>query len=125
MVEKNVEDTIEKVTKAGYATCKIVPSGSVLYVCRGSIGVISINKIDCATNQSICTATCYNDCKNEFLYYSLKYAEKNIKQQGTGTSFKSLNQSSFSAIEIDVPSLDKQNQFIAFAKQADKSKYFN
>lgn len=125
MIDKYVEDTIEKVTNAGYATCKVIPAGSVLYVCRGSIGVISINKMDCATNQSICTATCLNNCRNEFLYYSLKYSEKDIKQQGTGTSFKSLNQSSFSSIEIDVPSLDKQNTFIEIAQQADKSKYIN
>ena len=123
MIDKYVEDTIEKVTNAGYATCKVIPAGSVLYVCRGSIGVISINKMDCATNQSICTATCLNNCRNEFLYYSLKYSEKDIKQQGTGTSFKSLNQSSFSSIEIDVPSLDKQNTFIEIAQQADKSKF--
>lgn len=120
---KYIKDTLEKVTDAGYATCKVVPAGSVLYVCRGSIGVISINKMDCATNQSICTATCYNGYKNEFLYYSLKYAEQDIKQQGTGTSFKSLNQSSFSAIEIDIPSLDEQKAFIKIAQQADKSKF--
>ena len=74
MGDKYVTDTIEKVTKEGYATCKVIPAGSVLYVCRGSIGVMSINKIDCATNQSICTATCFKECDNEYLYYSLLYS---------------------------------------------------
>ena len=118
---KYVTDTLEKVTDEGYATCKVVPAGSVLYVCRGSIGVISINTMDCATNQSICTATCNDGYINEYLYYSLKFAEGDIKKQGTGTSFKSLNQSSFAAIELDFPSIDDQKAFVEIARQADKS----
>ena len=123
MGDKYVTDTIEKVTKEGYATCKVIPAGSVLYVCRGSIGVMSINKIDCATNQSICTATCFKECDNEYLYYSLLYSEKDIKKQGTGTSFKSLNQSSFSAIEVNLPDIDIQRDFLKIAEQADKSEF--
>ena len=118
---KYVTDTLEKVTDEGYATCKVVPAGSVLYVCRGSIGVISINTMDCATNQSICTATCNDGYINEYLYYALKFAEGDIKKQGTGTSFKSLNQSSFAAIELDFPSIDDQKAFVEIARQADKS----
>ena len=118
---KYVTDTLEKVTDEGYATCKVVPAGSVLYVCRGSIGVISINTMDCATNQSICTATCNDGYINEYLYYALKFAEGDIKKQGTGTSFKSLNQSSFAAIELDFPSIDDQKAFAEIARQADKS----
>ena len=118
-----VTDTLEKVTDEGYATCKVVPAGSVLYVCRGSIGVISINTMDCATNQSICTATCNDGYINEYLYYSLKFAEGDIKKQGTGTSFKSLNQSSFAAIELDFPSIDDQKAFVEIARQADKSEF--
>ena len=120
---KYVTDTLEKVTDEGYATCKVVPAGSVLYVCRGSIGVISINTMDCATNQSICTATCNDGYINEYLYYSLKFAEGDIKKQGTGTSFKSLNQSSFAAIELDFPSIDDQKAFVEIARQADKSEF--
>lgn len=120
---KYVTDTLEKVTDEGYATCKVVPAGSVLYVCRGSIGVISINTMDCATNQSICTATCNDGYINEYLYYALKFAEGDIKKQGTGTSFKSLNQSSFAAIELDFPSIDDQKAFAEIARQADKSEF--
>lgn len=61
-----------------------------MYVCRGSIGVMAINKIECATNQSICRATCHNNvCNVEFLYHALMYQRDNIKKKGTGTSFKS------------------------------------
>ena len=122
MDNKYIYDTLEKITDKGYATCKVVPAGSILYVCRGSIGVMSINTMDCATNQSICTATCKKGYNTEYLYYALKVAEKTIKKQGIGTSFKSLNQSAFSSIEILFPAIEIQDKFAAIAKQADKSK---
>ena len=122
MKEKFVCETEEKVTDLGFRTCKIVPAGSVLYVCRGSIGVIAINKMDCATNQSICRATCNTKCENEYLYYALKFSNDSIKQQGTGTSFKSLNQSTFASLKIKVPDITLQREFLNVVHQADKSK---
>ena len=102
MKSKYVYDTCEKVTEAGYATCKIIPVDTLMYVCRGSIGVMAINKIECATNQSICRATCHNNvCNVEFLYHALMYQRDNIKKKGTGTSFKSLNQTTFSELKIE------------------------
>ena len=122
MKSKYVYDTCEKVTNAGYATCKIIPVDTLMYVCRGSIGVMAINKIECATNQSICRATCHdNVCNVEFLYHALMYQRDNIKKMGTGTSFKSLNQTTFSELEIELPPYEEQMKFVAIAEQADKS----
>ena len=122
MKSKYVYDTCEKVTEAGYATCKIIPVDTLMYVCRGSIGVMAINKIECATNQSICRATCHNNvCNVEFLYHALMYHRDNIKKKGTGTSFKSLNQTTFSELEIELPPYDEQMKFVTIAEQADKS----
>lgn len=126
MKNKYVYDTLEKVTEAGYATCKIIPVDTLMYVCRGSIGVMAINKIECATNQSICRAKCHdNVCNVEFLYHALMYQRDNIKKMGTGTSFKSLNQTSFSELKIELPPYNEQMKFVSIAQQADKSKYIN
>ena len=122
MKSKYVYDTCEKVTEAGYATCKIIPVDTLMYVCRGSIGVMAINKIECATNQSICRATCHNNvCNVEFLYHALMYQRDNIKKKGTGTSFKSLNQTTFSELKIELPPYYEQMKFVTIAEQADKS----
>ena len=124
MKNKYVYDTLEKVTEAGYATCKIIPVDTLMYVCRGSIGVMAINKIECATNQSICRAKCHdNVCNVEFLYHALMYQRDNIKKMGTGTSFKSLNQTSFSELKIELPPYNEQMKFVSIAQQADKSKF--
>jgi len=122
MENKYIYDTKEKLTEKGARKCKILPKGSILYVCRGSIGVISINMIECATNQSICAATCKENCINEYLYSYLKYNESKIKSLGSGTSFNSINQTTFSNIKIKLPSIDTQKEFIKIVFQADKSK---
>ena len=124
MKSKYLYDTCEKVTDAGYATCKIIPVDTLMYVCRGSIGVMAINKLECATNQSICRATCHdNVCNVEFLYHALMFQRDNIKKMGTGTSFKSLNQTTFSELEIKLPPYVEQMKFVAIAEQADKSEF--
>lgn len=124
MKDKYVYDTVEKVTDKGYATCKHIPVNTLMYVCRGSIGVMAINKVECATNQSICTATCKADkCEVEFLYHSLLYKKDEIKQIGIGTNFKSLNQTTFSNLRIFLPPIEEQRRFVSITTQADKSKF--
>lgn len=126
MGDKFVDATAELVSDSGIATCKLIPAGSLLYVCRGSIGVMSINRIDCATNQSICSAICdVSICKTEYLYYWLLYHEDEINSLGEGTSFKSLSQKTFASLEIQIPPIKEQLRFIKITRQADKSKYLN
>lgn len=124
MGDKFVDATAELVSDSGMATCKLIPAGSLLYVCRGSIGVMSINRIDCATNQSICSAICdVSICKTEYLYYWLLYHEDEINSLGEGTSFKSLSQKTFASLEIQIPPIKEQLRFIEITRQADKSKF--
>lgn len=122
MKEKYIKDTIEKVTQKGYDTCRKLSIGSILYVCRGSIGVMAINSVECACNQSICAATCNENWDNEFIYYVLKYCSENIQRQyGEGTSFKSISQSTFMNLPIpDVPYV-KQLEFRRFIEQSEKT----
>lgn len=124
MSDKFVDASAELVSDLGMATCKLIPAGSLLYVCRGSIGVMSINRIDCATNQSICSAICdVSICKTEYLYYWLLYHEDEINSLGEGTSFKSLSQKTFASLEIQIPPIEEQLRFIEITRQADKSKF--
>ena len=124
MKDKYVFSTEEKLSEVGFAKCKILPINTLMYVCRGSIGVMAINKIECATNQSICTATCdASKCNVEFLYHSLLYQKDSVKSIGEGTSFKSLSQSTFANIAIDLPPIEEQMKFVSIAEQADKSKF--
>lgn len=121
---KYVSKTEEWLTDMGFSKCKILPVDTLMYVCRGSIGVMAISKIECATNQSICSAICdKSKCNVVFLYHSLLYKKDSIKSIGEGTSFKSLSQSTFADIKIELPPIVEQNRFVSIAKQADKSKF--
>lgn len=123
MKEKYIKDTLEKVTGKGYDTCRKLPIGSILYVCRGSIGVMAINSVECACNQSICAATCHENWDNEFIYYVLKYCSENIqKQYGEGTSFKSISQSTFMNLPIPYVPYDAQVEFRKLIEQAEQTK---
>lgn len=123
MKEKYIKDTLEKVTRKGYDTCRKLPIGSILYVCRGSIGVMAINSVECACNQSICAATCHENWDNEFIYYVLKYCSENIqKQYGEGTSFKSISQSTFMNLPIPYVPYDAQVEFRKIIEQAEQTK---
>jgi len=63
--------------------------------------------------------------KNRFIFYSLMTDEFNNFVEGikTGSTIAHLNQGAFVNYEIPVPPLERQNTFIQFAKQVDKSKF--
>ena len=122
MEGKYIHSTIEGLTQSGKGKATIVPANSILYVCRGSIGKMSINKIECGYNQSICSF--HSDTINaEYVYHCLLNKEQDIKNQGVGTSFNSISKSEFAKIKIPVLDTDGQKEFVAIVQQADKSKF--
>jgi len=124
MKSKYIDDTEEKITDLGLSKCKIIPKGSVLFVCRGSIGVIGIANKVCTCNQSICVSICNNSYLSDYVYYALKYNVEVIKNKyGEGTSFKSINQKTFAGLKIPKASNAEQESFVLIAEQADKSKF--
>ncbi len=46
-----------------------------------------------------------------------------MKKMGMGTSFKSLNQTTSSELEIELSPYEEQMKFVAIAEQADKSEF--
>ena len=125
MKDKYIHETVDTLTQSGYDTCKKVPPNSILFVCRGSIGTMAITAIECAVNQSICAATAVKGITHEYLYAALMMQKEKIQRIGCGTSFKSINQSTFSKIKVIVPPIPLQNEFIAFVEQVDKSKFMD
>ena len=119
---KYIHSTIEGLTQSGKEKATIVPANSILYVCRGSIGKMSINKIECGYNQSICSF--HSDTINaEYVYHCLLNKERDIKNQGVGTSFNSISKSEFAKIKIPVLDTNARTEFVSIVQQADKSKF--
>lgn len=57
-----------------------------------------------------------------FLYFALKTKEKEIEDMGVGGTFKAINKDVVVSIKIPCDTIEKQEEFVAFAEQAEQTK---
>ena len=111
------------ITQAGYNSCstKIIPKDNILISSRAPIGLISINKVDCCTNQGFKSLIIdKTKCDEEYLYYYLKYHIKEIEALGSGTTFREVSKDSMEKYEIELPDLVIQKQITSHLASLDK-----
>ena len=98
-------------------TVCIVRYGTVGFVCKGYNGILANNlfKLD-ITSPNI---------DNDFLYCVLKYGtfENDIKALSNGATMPALSFKIMDTIDILLPSVKKQEEYVAFVEQTDKSKF--
>ena len=96
-------------------TVCIVRYGTVGFVCKGYNGILANNlfKLD-ITSPNI---------DNDFLYCVLKYGtfENDIKALSNGATMPALSFKIMDTIDILLPSVEKQKEYVAFVEQTDKS----
>lgn len=61
--QKNIFNSVEKISELGKKYCRLLPKDSVLVTCIASIGLNAISRVECATNQQINAIVC-NDKNN-------------------------------------------------------------
>ncbi|WP_342548344.1 restriction endonuclease subunit S [Paenibacillus sp. FSL P2-0089] len=90
---------------------RILPKGSVLVTCIGTIGKIGVALIECSCNQQI-NAIIPNLKKidSQYLAYSLFNMRKYMQGIANAAIVPILNKSNFSNIEIIIPPLQTQKQ---------------
>lgn len=94
------------------SSARMLPQGSVLFSSRAPIGYVAIAANDLATNQGFKSCIPYIMEMNEFIYYFLLFAHKDIEKTAPGTTFKEVSGKIMRQILIPLPSLDEQ-QLIA------------
>ena len=110
---KYLFDTQRKITQLGLknSSAKLLPINSIIFSSRATLGEISITKVDTSTNQGsknfICNPT---KIDYEFLYYLLKSKVEEISNLASGATYKEINKTVFSGVEIDIPSIPVQKQ---------------
>lgn len=110
------------ISQKGYDSCstEMIPAGNLLISSRAPIGLISINKVDCCTNQGFKSLIIDNKvCDVEFIYYYFKLHLKEIEALGSGTTFKEISKVSMENYEIELPSLDIQKSIVNILSQID------
>jgi len=91
----------ENITKLGLnnSSAKLLPSGSILYSSRASIGYIAIAKNPIATSQGFKNfIPKLNRIDRDYLYYSLKYYTPLIEQIASGATYKEISSSELKRI---------------------------
>ena len=103
-----------------------IERGDILYCLRGSIGKQAISTIThAAIASSLVILRPSKDILPEYLSYELGSvrAQKYLAQCKNGSSQPNLSADSLKKYPLRIPSIEQQQSFVEFVKQADKSKY--
>ena len=103
------------ITKEGYESCstKLVPINTLLLSSRAPIGYLAIAGTELCTNQGFKAIVCNDKLVNYlYLYYWLSTKTEYLQQISSGSTFKELSKETLENVEIDLPSLEKQQHIV-------------
>ena len=112
-----------KTLKKGWAK-----TGDVLISHKGTIGRVAIVQpseyTDMLLAPQLTYYRCLEDLDNEYLaaYFLTDYFANQLNRMITGTTRASVTITQQENLELIIPPMDMQRKFVAFVKQADKSK---
>ncbi len=99
------------------SSAQLMPAGTVLFSSRAPIGYVAIAKNELATNQGFKSLIPYIVEMNEYIYYFLKKAGKEIDECASGTTFKEIPGKDFVKVKIPLPPLAEQHRIVAKVDQ--------
>ncbi|SIQ99540.1 restriction endonuclease subunit S [Pontibacter lucknowensis] len=103
------------ITELGLAksSAQLLPTGSVLFSSRAPIGHLAIASNPISTNQGFKSCVPYILDLNQYIFYFLKKAAKEINENASGTTFKEVSGKEVSAILVPLPPLAEQKAIVA------------
>ena len=110
MGTKPISDSKEKLTKLGAALARVVPKGSALVCCIGTIGKIGVAGVPLATNQQINAVIFDNPSEwlPEYGLYALMASERELQRQANNVVISILNKTGLSSAAYPIPHLSEQ-----------------
>ena len=94
------------------SSAKLMPAGSVMFSSRAPVGYVAINSQPSATNQGFKSIVPHGELFNEYLYHYLHAAKHIAEERATGTTFKELSGSAFSALPVPVAPANEQRRIV-------------
>lgn len=122
-----VTSTEKKISQLGYDKCstKMVPLHTVVIALAGqgkTRGTVAVTEIELCTNQSLCAMVTDETVLSDYLYHNLRNRYEEIRNMcAIADGRGGLNLKIVGSIKVIVPSIEEQQQFVAFAEQSDKS----
>ena len=113
----DIEETEYYVSQVGLSKSRVLPVGSVLVSCIGSIGKIGILTKEACSNQQINAIIPQDETDSRFIAYSL-YAQRFVLESiANAPVVPIINKTDFSKIRIGIPPLSTQ---LAIVSELDK-----
>ncbi len=113
------------ITESGLtnSSAKWIPANSVLIAMYGATaGKSAITKIPITTNQAICALLPSDKVNSVYLYHAIKNKEEWMINQCAGAAQPNISQKIIRDMEIPLPNINKQLEFVSIVEQAEKSK---
>ena len=113
--QKYIARGAKTLTDQGLAgsSAKLIAAGSVMFSSRAPIGYVAINSGPSATNQGFKSIVPHPGFFNEYIYYYLKAAKHIAEERASGTTFKELSGSAFSALPVPIAPSNEQRRIVA------------
>lgn len=106
-----VSDTKTTLSALGFEKTRPIKANSVLFVCIGStIGKVTQNVRDCATNQQINSVIPNSEHSGGFVYYVLSLNAERIAKLAGIQAVPIINKTQFSAVRLLVPEFSEQDR---------------
>ena len=106
------------------SSARWIPKDSVLIAMYGATaGRVGLSRIPLTTNQAVCALLPCNSFNPIFLYYAVCQKTPWMISQCRGAAQPNISQGIIRSMELPIPPMAKQMQFVSIAKQADKSKF--
>ena len=111
---KHIAQGAKTLTEQGLAksSAKLMAAGSVMFSSRAPVGYVAINSRPAATNQGFKSIVPHWELFNEYLYHFLKAAKHIAEERASGTTFKELSGSAFSALPVPLAPANEQRRIV-------------
>ena len=111
---KHISQGAKTLTARGLAksSAKLMAAGSVMFSSRAPVGYVAINSTPAATNQGFKSIVPHRELFNEYLYHFLKAAKHIAEERASGTTFKELSGSAFSALPVPLAPANEQRRIV-------------
>lgn len=102
------------------SSAKLLPANSILLSSRATIGEMSINTCECATNQGFQSLVPYN-ADLEFLFYIMHTKKNDLIRESNGSTFLEISANKVRSLGLVVPKRNEQEKIGLFLKNLDSS----
>lgn len=121
--KKYLVTTHVRITKLGLdnSNAWLVPKNSLLLAIYGSLGAVTINKIEVATNQAILGIVLKDETITEFFYYFLVFYKKYLERQAKHTTQANLTLEIIKKIPVPLPPLTEQKKIAEVLSTVDEA----